>query len=1075
MALLALLPASLSHAQEGATAPTKASASTLLDACDDPAAWTVIASDGVTASLAVAPGKDAGAAGKDAGTSKAIRLNYDFTKGSGFVVIRRPTPIDMPSNYRVGFWIRGECPDNNLEFKLVDPSGDNVWWVNRRAFKFPTAWKHIVYRPRHISFAWGPAGPTPMKKLGFIEIGIAASSGGKGFIDLDTLTFEPLPPETAPAEPTWTTDQNKHGEMTGDLGASREVGGVEIAFPADAVATNLDVALSDDATNWTASTTIRGNTARRVFVPTPESEARFIRITSPDLGAVATSGIPTLKTESVRVLGPDVAQTPNAIMSHAASLLPRGHLPRYAYGEQAYWTVVGVADDTEECLINEDGLIETARLGPSIMPIVSLSDAAGAGASANAAQLVTWNDVERSHTLESGYLPIPHVTWTHPKFTLDVSAIPDGEPGESVVYARYRITNTSGSFLGGKLGLAVVPYQVTPPWQALNITGGVAPINTIAMGKRRTAQAVLVDGVPRVVTVTNPDLVSAATYGDGDIAARFADGTLRTSIAARCEVGFASMTLHYPFALPPGATAEFALAIPMHEQSRLAVAPGANTAKSMEAVLSRAKAWWTRELNIASLTLPPSADRLVNTFKSTQAYILINRDGPAIQPGSRCYERSWIRDGSMTSAAMLATGHADKVKQFIEWYAPYQYESGKVPCVVDRRGPDPVPEHDSHGQLIYAILTYYKFTGDTEFLTRMLPRVEKAVDYIEYLRNQRMTPEYRDGPPEQRAKYGLVTESISHEGYSAKPMHSYWDSFFVLKGLKDATTIETILKRADLVKRFQSLSDDYAKCLYDSMRLAMKNKNIDFIPGCVELGDFDATSTTVGLWPCGELGRIPEPALHDTFEKQWKFFTDRRDGKLEWHDYTPYETRIIGSWLYLGRPDRAHEMLDFYFRDQRPQGWNSWGEIVWRDPKTPRFVGDMPHTWVGGDYVNAVRAMFVHERPSDGALVLGAGVLAKWLDEGRAEGAPVRVANFPTLGGNVSYTMSRATGGQAGQGSVVFDIGSLPAQLPETGLVLVNPDARPLTGVIVDGVETKPTDAKSITLHAAAKRVEMRY
>jgi len=45
--------------------------------------------------------------------------------------------------------------------------------------------------------------------------------------------------------------------------------------------------------------------------------------------------------------------------------------------------------------------------------------------------------------------------------------------------------------------------------------------------------------------------------------------------------------------------------------------------------------------------------------------------------------------------------------------------------------------------------------------------VLKAVDYILYLTSQRKTPEYkREG---KEAYYGLLIESISHEGYSAKP------------------------------------------------------------------------------------------------------------------------------------------------------------------------------------------------------------------------------------------------------------------------------------------------------------------
>ena len=36
-------------------------------------------------------------------------------------------------------------------------------------------------------------------------------------------------------------------------------------------------------------------------------------------------------------------------------------------------------------------------------------------------------------------------------------------------------------------------------------------------------------------------------------------------------------------------------------------------------------------------------------------------------------------------------GRSDAVRDYINWYAPYQFENGKVPCCVDARGSDPVP------------------------------------------------------------------------------------------------------------------------------------------------------------------------------------------------------------------------------------------------------------------------------------------------------------------------------------------------------------------------------------------------
>ena len=126
----------------------------------------------------------------------------------------------------------------------------------------------------------------------------------------------------------------------------------------------------------------------------------------------------------------------------------------------------------------------------------------------------------------------------------------------------------------------------------------------------------------------------------------------------------------------------------------------------------------------------------------------------------------------------------------------------------------------------------------------------------------------------------------------------------------------------------------------------MKMKKIDYIPGCVELGDFDATSTTIALTPCNELKNLPKPQVYNTFDKYYEFFKNRRDGKIDWINYTPYENRLIGSFIILDQPERAHELIEFFLNDQRPQGWNHWAEVVWKDYRHPGYIGDMPHTWV---------------------------------------------------------------------------------------------------------------------------------
>jgi hypothetical protein len=402
------------------------------------------------------------------------------------------------------------------------------------------------------------------------------------------------------------------------------------------------------------------------------------------------------------------------------------------------------------------------------------------------------------------------------------------------------------------------------------------------------------------------------------------------------------------------------------------------------------------------LNLPPGNEQLAASVRASLAYILINRDGPGFQPGSRSYERSWIRDGALTSAALLEFGLTDEVKQFIDWYAGFQFPSGAIPCVVDQRGADPVVENDSHGQFIYALAEYYRYTRDDAFLLKHFDAIEKAVNHIQAERAKRMTPEYKGDSTRSepgktavpiRAFYGLMPESISHEGYSSKPMHSYWDDFFALKGLHDAAFIARSLKKESQATQWAADADDLAKCIRDSITLAQQAHEINYIPGCPELGDFDATSTTIAINPCGALNDLPRAWYDATFEKWWNFFVARRDGKQSYVDYTPYEWRIVGSQVMLGQRDRAWESTKWYLQDQLPprkpgdtsaNGWLHWAEIVHNDRGAGKWIGDMPHTWVASDFLRSIRTMFVYEEPSPSPtmsnLVLFAGVPAEWAD-----------------------------------------------------------------------------------------------
>lgn len=1017
--------------------------------------WVVNASDGVEATIKPAPGSD----------GNCMQLDFDFRAGAGFVVVRREVDFELPENYLFTFALRGDAPSNNLEFKLVDPSGDNVWWVNRRNLKFPKTWQTARHKARHFEFAWGPAGNVPLKRLGAIEFAVAASSGGAGRIFIDSLTYEVLPkprPAKTPPGVTYSSNANaKTSDVTVlpqdgtihwrplsddtqrwvelDFHDVREFGGIVIDWESGRHVRNYDVDLTIDGSNWERAATIRGSNGGRDYIPLPDAEARRVRVT------IAGDEPIVMHRITVRDIG--FSQDRNRLFEAIANETTRGHFPAYFLKEHAPWTIVGVSGDTNEALVGACGQVEVSRGGWTIEPFLKIEN-----------KLHNWADASLSHSLVDGCIPIPSVTWDIACAQLTVTAFADGPPGASELVVSYRVQNNCDKSIKGDLFLAIRPFQVLPPWQNLNLTGGVTAIDTIS----RTGASVQVNDDPPLELWSKPHAFGATTFVGGDISEHLATQQLPASQQVECPDGSASAALRYAYELDPGEDELIVVSIPLHpSDSSAKPIPHESVRRIYSERLLAATDSWKAMLNLVRLKLPTSLRQLEDTFRATQAYILINRDGPAIQPGSRTYERSWIRDGSVTSTALLSCGHQDAVREYLEWYASHQYADGKVPCVVDRRGPDPVPEHDSAGELIYAINTYYRFTHDRPFLESKLPNVEGAVNYLESLRNQRTTAHYQNGEGITKACYGLVPESISHEGYSAKPMHSYWDNFFVVKGFKDAATIARELDRPEMVKRFEALHNAHRSALYASLKLAMNHHKIKYLPGCAELGDFDATSTAIAVFPCEQLGILPADALAFTFDRYFEFFQNRASGKMDWNDYTPYEIRIVDAYVRMGPPERARALLDFFLKDQRPIGWRQWAEVVWRNPKEPRFRGDMPHTWVGSALINSVRSMLVYER--DERLVLLAGVGEEWL----TEDSGVQFEGFPTFFGKLSVHASMT-------GHTLTVELSGDAQ-PRDGFELILPREEAPAEITVDGNSGPVAVGQRIMLDSYARHVVVKW
>ena len=673
----------------------------------------------------------------------------------------------------------------------------------------------------------------------------------------------------------------------------------------------------------------------------------------------------------------------NHIVESAAQHAPRGLYPRSFRSEQIYWTAVGADGGGGAALLSEDGALQVGRNGYTVEPFVLTSGG-----------LVGWAEVETDQSLQDGYLPIPQVRWRTGELELRVVAFALPEARPRAVVVRYVVGNRSARASALKLVLAVRPLQVDPATQLLNYPGGVHPIHDLQWN----GEVVSVDGAPGIRPLGRFAAFAGSTFDGGPILEGIDRGTALPVRTVHDPSGLASGALLFDLQLTPGGEQEVdVLACP--DCAGLPAEAAQDPAVWVKGQLDRVAADWREQLGRVSIDVPPAQQPIADTLRSALAQILISRDGPQLRPATHSYARSWIRDGAMMAEALLRLGHAAEAAAFVDWYAGYQFPSGRIPCCVDGRGADPAPENDSDGEFIFAAASLYRYTSDRAQLMRLWPHVAAAAGDLEAQQLSEQTDAIRRDHPEF---YGLLPASISHEGYSASPMHSYWDDFWGLRGFKDAAFLARAAGDRDAAARFERVRDEFRAHLIASIRLAAGGHRIDFIPGAAELGDFDPTSTTIALEPGGELPNLPHDLVEGTFERYWRDAERRQDGELAWEDYTPYEWRAVASLIRLGWRERALQLLRFLMAGRRPAGWNQWAEVVGRDARKPRFLGDMPHAWVASDFIRSVLDLFAYERESDRALVLAAGVPAEWL-----EGDGIGVRRLRTTYGPLSYRIVR--------------------------------------------------------------------
>ncbi len=214
---------------------------------------------------------------------------------------------------------------------------------------------------------------------------------------------------------------------------------------------------------------------------------------------------------------------------------------------------------------------------------------------------------------------------------------------------RYALTNTGRAARTFTLLLAVRPWQVNPPQQFLNTPGGARRIDRLQW----QAPRLFVNGAAGPCFADVPSRVTARPGRRGiDLHSLLDAPALHELSDAQ---GQASALLQWKLRLLPGETRVVTWTAPLGGAPQAPSAP-----EALDERLDRVAAGWRARLNRMELSLPAPSQQVADTLRTALAQILMSRDGAALEPGTRSYARSWIRDGAMMVAGLVRMGEVER-------------------------------------------------------------------------------------------------------------------------------------------------------------------------------------------------------------------------------------------------------------------------------------------------------------------------------------------------------------------------------------------------------------------------------
>jgi hypothetical protein len=727
---------------------------------------------------------------------------------------------------------------------------------------------------------------------------------------------------------------------------------------------------------------------------------------------------------------------------------PDWPLPAWTADGPSVWTIVGAPYASSVALIGADGSFVPRNHGPAVSFWLYDMDAA-----------VLVDPAQHSPRLhlDDDYLPIVSSAWDAGELHVDTTYF-TGWPGgnvamwftdtgagsdQAVTFVRMTVSTTSLVTRRLAVFVAVRPFGVERDMHAVDSAGCQVETATL-----------VADGAVVLTGAQPASGCGAGALADGDVGS-FALQNRLPRISSVADPGHrAESMLRLDVTPGPGAPRVLEFRAPA---ARIEPTPDrldALIAGSFERERARVADAWRSALS--RTTFDVSDARFSNAFRASQAYLLLNRDGPTPRSGPLAHDAFWVRDATYVGQALERIGYAAEDRATLEALTRTQRVDGSFPAITDAGGARPVDEWDAQGEAIAALVAHYRFGHDKAWLARVYPGVALAARFLDALRGSTLSDE--------RETRSLMPANLSAEDLGSATWHHYWDDLWAVTGYREAAFAARESGNTPDAVDFEARADDLQAALLRSISLVQARTGVGYVPNGPDDVDTSAMArgTTPALWPVRSLhGPQAQDLLGTSFCAYYQMWLEPQGGGYRHVEGTlwPYGgLGIAHAMLRLGLLQPTWQILDWTIGHQTVPGAYAWGEGV--NPTNGGLeLGDMPHSWAAAELIGLLRDLVVAEQ--DGWLQVNSGIPDTWLEPGKH----VSLHDAPTEYGPVSISLIRT----AADLNVTVD-GSPPLgwrlRLPGTP-TQITVDGSPVTASIDAGLQV-PSGPHAIRVSYAA-------